>query len=51
MARLATLPLFFKLDGKRVVVAGGNEAGGWKAELLCSRRRDRGVWAAIPAPR
>ena len=34
MARLATLPLFFMLGGKRVVVAGGNEAAAWKAELL-----------------
>src|SRR5437763_11075234 len=34
MGRLSTLPLFFALDGKRVVVAGGNEAAAWKAELL-----------------
>src|SRR5262249_40455339 len=31
---LATLPVFFKLEGKRVVVAGGSEAAAWKAELL-----------------
>lgn len=31
---LATLPLFFKLEGQRVLVAGGSEAAAWKAELL-----------------
>ena len=34
MDRLATLPLFFPLDGRRVVVIGGSEAAAWKAELL-----------------
>ncbi|HJU32002.1 MAG TPA: NAD(P)-dependent oxidoreductase, partial [Hyphomicrobiaceae bacterium] len=34
MEPLATLPVFFKLEGKRVVVAGGNEGAAWKAELL-----------------
>lgn len=33
---LATLPLFFKLSGKRVLVAGGSEAALWKAELLAA---------------
>lgn len=33
---LATLPVFLKLDGKRVVVAGGSEAALWKAELLAA---------------
>jgi uroporphyrin-III C-methyltransferase / precorrin-2 dehydrogenase / sirohydrochlorin ferrochelatase len=36
IGRLATLPLFFKLDGKRVVLAGGGEAALWKAELLAA---------------
>ncbi|MBS0239923.1 MAG: siroheme synthase [Proteobacteria bacterium] len=31
---LAVLPVFFKLDGKRVVLAGGGEPSLWKAELL-----------------
>ncbi|MBV8790656.1 MAG: uroporphyrinogen-III C-methyltransferase [Pseudolabrys sp.] len=31
---LARLPVFFALDGKRVVVAGGSPAAAWKAELL-----------------
>ena len=34
MDRLATLPLFFTLDGRRTIVVGGNEAAAWKAELL-----------------
>ena len=34
MDRLATLPLFFTLGGRRAVVVGGNEAAAWKAELL-----------------
>ncbi len=33
---IATLPVFFKLGGKRVVVAGGSEAALWKAELLAA---------------
>jgi uroporphyrin-III C-methyltransferase / precorrin-2 dehydrogenase / sirohydrochlorin ferrochelatase len=36
MQPLATLPLFFKLAGARVVVAGGNEAAAWKAELIAA---------------
>jgi uroporphyrin-III C-methyltransferase / precorrin-2 dehydrogenase / sirohydrochlorin ferrochelatase len=31
---LTNLPVFFKLDGRRVVLAGGSEAALWKAELL-----------------
>jgi uroporphyrin-III C-methyltransferase/precorrin-2 dehydrogenase/sirohydrochlorin ferrochelatase len=34
MQRLATLPLFFPLEGRRAVVIGGSEAAAWKAELL-----------------
>lgn len=33
---LANLPVFFKLDGKRVVLVGGSEAALWKAELLAA---------------
>src|SRR5579872_625112 len=36
IAPLATLPVFFKLSGKRVVIAGGTEAAAWKAELLAA---------------
>ncbi|TQV74401.1 siroheme synthase CysG [Denitrobaculum tricleocarpae] len=34
IAPLATVPLFFKLEGKKVLVAGGSEAAAWKVELL-----------------
>ena len=34
MAPLARLPLFFALEGKRVVLAGGSASAAWKAELL-----------------
>jgi len=31
---LAVLPVFFKLKDKNVLLAGGSDAGAWKAELL-----------------
>jgi uroporphyrin-III C-methyltransferase/precorrin-2 dehydrogenase/sirohydrochlorin ferrochelatase len=34
MDALARLPVFYALEGKRVLVAGGNAAAAWKAELL-----------------
>jgi uroporphyrin-III C-methyltransferase / precorrin-2 dehydrogenase / sirohydrochlorin ferrochelatase len=34
MDALSTLPLFFRLTGRRVLVIGGSEAAAWKAELL-----------------
>ncbi|HXV31543.1 MAG TPA: SAM-dependent methyltransferase [Sinorhizobium sp.] len=36
VASLATLPLFWTLKGKRVVVAGGSDAAAWKAELMAA---------------
>ena len=33
---LATLPVFFRLDGKRVVVFGVGQAAAWKVELLAA---------------
>ena len=33
---LATLPLFFKLGGRRVVLAGSGDGAAWKAELLAA---------------
>jgi uroporphyrin-III C-methyltransferase/precorrin-2 dehydrogenase/sirohydrochlorin ferrochelatase len=50
MAPLAILPLFFKLAGKRVVVAGGSEAAAWKAELFSAAGATVEVWAADPCP-
>jgi len=34
LSKLARLPVFFALAGKRAVVAGGSHAAAWKAELL-----------------
>src|SRR5690349_17299826 len=34
MERLARLPVFFALTGKRAVLAGGTPAAAWKAELF-----------------
>jgi len=34
MGALARLPVFFSLEGKRAVLAGGSPAAAWKAELL-----------------
>jgi uroporphyrin-III C-methyltransferase/precorrin-2 dehydrogenase/sirohydrochlorin ferrochelatase len=34
MQPLETLPVFFELQGKRVVVIGGSEGAAWKADLL-----------------
>jgi hypothetical protein len=35
-ATLAKLPVFWALEGKRVVVAGGSDGAAWKAELLAA---------------
>lgn len=36
LAALSTLPVFYTLAGKRVLLAGGAEAAAWKAELLAA---------------
>lgn len=36
MAPLAKLPVFWALEGKRVIVSGGSDAAAWKAELLAA---------------
>jgi uroporphyrin-III C-methyltransferase/precorrin-2 dehydrogenase/sirohydrochlorin ferrochelatase len=36
MEKLARLPVFYALEGKRVLLAGGSAAAAWKAELLLS---------------
>lgn len=36
MAPLAKLPVFWALEGKPVIVAGGSDASAWKAELLAA---------------
>jgi uroporphyrin-III C-methyltransferase / precorrin-2 dehydrogenase / sirohydrochlorin ferrochelatase len=49
MDALARLPLFFALDGKRAVVAGGNAQAAWKAELLSAAGAHVDVFANVPA--
>src|SRR5262245_20961398 len=48
MDPIATLPVFFKLEGKRVVIAGGSEAAAWKAELAAAAGAIVDVYAADP---
>lgn len=45
MAPLAVLPVFFKLNGRRVVLAGGSDAAAWKAELLAAAGAEVHVYA------
>jgi len=45
MGPLARLPVFFALDGKRAVVAGGSAAAAWKAELLSAAGASVDVYA------
>ena len=48
MAPLARLPLFFALEGRRAVVAGGTPAAAWKAELLSAAGAEVEVYASEP---
>jgi uroporphyrin-III C-methyltransferase/precorrin-2 dehydrogenase/sirohydrochlorin ferrochelatase len=48
MDALARLPLFFALEGKRAVVAGGNAQAAWKAELLSAAAAQVDVFAEAP---
>jgi len=47
MQPLARLPVFLALDGKRVLVAGGNQAAAWKAELLSAAGARVEVYAEV----
>jgi uroporphyrin-III C-methyltransferase / precorrin-2 dehydrogenase / sirohydrochlorin ferrochelatase len=49
IAPLARLPVFFALDGKRAVVAGGSAAAAWKAELLAAAGAAVEVYAQDPS--
>ncbi|WP_297582414.1 siroheme synthase CysG [Roseibium sp.] len=42
---LASLPLFFPLEGRRVLLAGGTDAAAWKAELLAAAGAEVHVYA------
>ena len=50
MDELATLPVFFKLRGKRAVLAGGSAPAVWKAELLAAAGAHVEVYAPDPVP-
>jgi uroporphyrin-III C-methyltransferase / precorrin-2 dehydrogenase / sirohydrochlorin ferrochelatase len=45
---LASLPVFFDVAGKRVLLAGGSEKAVWKAELLQAAGAQVDVYAAAP---
>jgi uroporphyrin-III C-methyltransferase/precorrin-2 dehydrogenase/sirohydrochlorin ferrochelatase len=47
---LAVLPLFFKLQGKKVVIAGSSAAVAWKVELLAATGAQVHVFAPSPCP-
>jgi uroporphyrin-III C-methyltransferase / precorrin-2 dehydrogenase / sirohydrochlorin ferrochelatase len=49
IAPLATLPVFYKLAGKRALVAGGSEAAAWKAELVAAAGASVVVLAVEPS--
>jgi uroporphyrin-III C-methyltransferase/precorrin-2 dehydrogenase/sirohydrochlorin ferrochelatase len=49
IAPLARLPVFFKFDGRRAVVAGASAAAGWKAELLAAAGARVDVYAPDPS--
>jgi len=48
MECLSRLPVFFALDGKRAVVAGGSAAAAWKVELLSAAGAAVDVYAITP---
>ncbi len=45
---LSVLPVFFKLDGKKAIVAGGSDGAAWKAELLAACGARVHVFAETP---
>lgn len=45
MTALAKLPVFWALEGKRILVAGGSNAAAWKAELLAACGAEVHVYA------
>jgi uroporphyrin-III C-methyltransferase/precorrin-2 dehydrogenase/sirohydrochlorin ferrochelatase len=51
LAQLATLPVFYKLLGKRVVLAGGGDPAVWKAELLAATGARLEIFAPEPSDR
>ena len=50
MEPLAKLPVFWGLDGKKVLIAGASDAVAWKAELLCACGADVHVFLGGAKP-
>ena len=48
MDELASLPVFFKLKGQRVILAGGSDPALWKAELLSAAGAQLEIFAQNP---
>lgn len=51
MQPLATLPVFYALQGRRVVVVGGSEGAAWKADLAAAAGARVDVYAVSPCAR
>lgn len=47
IGELAILPIFFKLQGKKAIIAGGTDAAAWKAELLAAAGANVHIYAEI----
>ena len=46
MEPLARLPVFFALEGRRTIIAGGTPGAAWKAELLSAAGAEVAVYSA-----
>jgi uroporphyrin-III C-methyltransferase / precorrin-2 dehydrogenase / sirohydrochlorin ferrochelatase len=47
---LARLPIFLALESRRAVIAGGNAAAAWKAELLAAAGAHVEIYTLAPSP-
>jgi uroporphyrin-III C-methyltransferase/precorrin-2 dehydrogenase/sirohydrochlorin ferrochelatase len=50
LGRLAKLPVFFDLKGRRAVLVSGSPGAAWKAELLAAAGAHVDIYAAEPSP-
>jgi uroporphyrin-III C-methyltransferase/precorrin-2 dehydrogenase/sirohydrochlorin ferrochelatase len=50
MQGLASLPVFFDLNGRRALLAGGSPAAAWKAELLQATGARVDAYSPAPSP-
>ncbi|MEH6633540.1 MAG: NAD(P)-dependent oxidoreductase [Halopseudomonas aestusnigri] len=50
IGELSVLPVFFKLDGRKVILAGGTKAAAWKAELLVASGANVHIYAQKLTP-